>query len=86
MFEVYTSMVSCNLAYLKIEKCRHLREYKKCKEASWAVHLRLLDCKAKASTVKLNTKGTASEMLDFFELGQFFYQLLAFFFTLAEHE
>ena len=60
MFEVYTNMISCNLAFLKIEKCRQLREFKKCKEASWAVYLRLLDCKAKLATVGGPIKGSSS--------------------------
>ena len=51
-------MVSCNLAFLKIEKYRQLREFKKCKEASWAVYLRVMDCKAKAGTFKGQLKGS----------------------------
>lgn len=43
MFEVYTLMMSCNVAYLKIEKMRQLREFKKCKEAAYAVYLRMRD-------------------------------------------
>ena len=60
MFEVYTCMITCNLAYLKIEKCRQLREFKKCKEASWAVYLRICDCKAKMGGMKGSLKGSSS--------------------------
>jgi hypothetical protein len=74
------------LAYLKIEKCRLLREFKKCKEASWAVYLRILDCKAKLNSLKGAFPTLSSELADFFELGELFYQMLAYYFMLIEHE
>jgi len=86
MFEVYTYMVTCNLAYLKVEKYRLLREFKKCKEGCWAIFQRIKDCKARLSVVKNQLGGASLEMIDFFELGEFFYQALAFYFMLMENE
>lgn len=56
LFEIYTMMVSCNLAYLKIEKLRQLREFKKCKEASWAVFLRLKDCRSRLASLGVSSQ------------------------------
>ena len=83
MFEVYTMLITCNLAYLKIEKYRQLREFKKAKEASWAVYLRVRDCKARLlNATGGQISGSTAEMSEFFELGQFFYQILAYYFML----
>ena len=83
MFEVYTMQVTCNLAYLKIEKYRQLREFKKAKEACWAVFLRVKDCKARLSNVTGGQfSGSTAEMAEFFDLAGFFYQILAYYFML----
>lgn len=84
MFEVYTLMVGCNLAYLKIEKMRQLREYKKCKEAAYAVYLRMRDNASRLQSLGVSG-GQIGEMLEFFDLGQVFYQVLAYYFLLVEH-
>ena len=45
-FQLYFNLLSINLAYLKIEKLRLLNEFKACKEAAYAVYLRILDSKS----------------------------------------
>ena len=86
MFEVYTHMVTLNLAYLKIEKLRLLSEFKTAKEASYAAYLRAVDCKKRLSGLKGAFPSILKEMLDFFDLAELFYQVLAFYLMLIEHE
>ena len=82
MFEVYTHMVSLNLAYLKIEKLRLLSEFKSAKEASYAAYLRAVDCKTRLNGLKGTFPSLLKEMSDFFDLAELFYQVLAFYLML----
>lgn len=73
MFEVYTHMITCNLAYLKIEKLRLLSEFKQAKEAAYAVYLRVVDCKKRLNQLKASYPDILNEIGDFFDLAEFFY-------------
>jgi hypothetical protein len=52
MFEIYTNLVMCNLVYIKIEKLRLLNEFRSCKEAAYAVYLKVEDSKLKLNQIK----------------------------------
>jgi hypothetical protein len=85
MFEVYSNLLTLNLAFLKIEKYRLLNEFKSCKEAAYAAYLRVLD--SKLILAKLKGKfNVLADITDFFNLAEVFYQVLAFYFLLIEHE
>lgn len=66
MFEIYSNLLTINLAFLKIEKFRLLSEYKSCKEASYAVYQRVKDSKIMLS--KLSNKNILPDITDFFNL------------------
>lgn len=85
MFEVYRNLLSINLAYLKIEKLRLLNEFKTCKEAAYAVYLRVLDSRTIMSQLSGKFK-ILPDISDFFNLAELFYQVLALYFLLVEHE
>ena len=86
MFEVYTQMVTINLAYLKIQKLRLLSEFKSAKEASYAAYLRTVDCKTRFNGLKSSFPHLLKEMSDFFDLAELFYQVIAFYLMLIQHE
>jgi hypothetical protein len=86
MFELYTNLVMCNLAYLKIEKLRLLNEFKSCKEAAYAVFLKVEDCRLKLAQLKGKNPGILLEIGDFFALAEVFYQILAYYFLLVEND
>ena len=50
------------------------------------MYLRVLDCKAKINTLKGKFQGLSSEKIKFFDLAELFYQILAYYFLLIEHE
>lgn len=81
MFEVYANLLSINLAFLKIEKLRLLNEFKTCKEAAYAVYLRVVDCKLKLSQLNDRYK-ILPDIGDFFLLTELFYQVMALYFLL----
>lgn len=85
MFEVYANLLSINLAFLKIEKLRLLNEFKSCKEAAYAVYLRVMDCKLKLAQLSGKYK-ILPDIADFFALTELFYQVMALYFLLVEHE
>lgn len=68
MFEVYSYLLTINLAFLKIEKLRMLNEFKKCKEAAYAVYLRILDAKTLLSKLKGKFNNMIQDIADFFNL------------------
>lgn len=74
------------MAYLKIEKQRLLGEYRKCKEASWAVLLRIKDSRTKLQMVAQQFPSINPEMGEFFDLGEVFYEVLTYYFMLLDHE
>lgn len=45
IFFVVRDVLTCNLAYLKLEKYRMMTEYRSCKEGAYAVFLRLQEIK-----------------------------------------
>ena len=82
MFQVYTQMITLNLAYLKIEKLRLLSEFKTAKEACYACYLRAVDCKTRLVGLRETFPSLLNEMFDFFDLAELFYQVLAFYLML----
>lgn len=84
MFEVYANLLSINLAFLKIEKLRLLNEFKTCKEAAYAVYLRVLDCRLKLA--QLSKFKVLPDIADFFALTEVYYLVMALYFLLVEHE
>lgn len=85
MFEVYSNLLTINLAFLKIEKFRLLNEFKSSKEAAYATYLRVVDSKLIISKLK-SSYSILPDILDFFNLAELFYQILAYYFLLIEHE
>lgn len=85
MFEVYSNLLTINLAFLKIEKFRLLNEFKSSKEAAYATYLRVVDSKLIISKLK-SSYSILPDILDFFNLAELFYQILALYFLLIEHE
>lgn len=73
------------MAFLKIEKLRLLNEFKTCKEAAYAVYLRVLDCRLKLAQLSGKYK-ILPDIADFFALTELFYQVMALYFLLVEHE
>jgi len=49
------------------------------------VYLRAVDCRMKLAQIPSKFK-ILSDISDFFELAEFFYQVMAFYFLLVEHE
>lgn len=47
MFKFFTEVIMANLAYIKLEKLRMLKEYKSCKEGAWAVYEKMKELKTR---------------------------------------
>lgn len=73
-----------NLAYIKLEKFRMLKEYKSCKEGAWSVYEKMKDLKQRLN--RLAEQYTFSpDIVNFINLSIVFYKAYALNFMLHEN-
>lgn len=80
LFKLFTELIMSNLAYLKIEKYRILKEYRSCKEGAWAVYEKMKELKVRLG--KFTEYKLMEELGKFVNLGIVFYKCYALNFLL----
>ncbi len=77
-------MILVNLAYLKIEKYRILKEYKSCKEGAWAVYEKLKELNIRVNRLSENYELT-EPLKNYIRLGIVFFKTYGLNFMLLEN-
>ncbi len=70
-----------NLAFIKLEKLRMLKEYKSCKEGAWSVYEKMKELKLRLTRLNEHFQ-LSSTIVNFVNLGIVFYKAYALNFML----